>query len=147
VVSARVVQGIDVRAVELAVRAAERRTSCEIRVAIPRLSRLCWGDVHRSAERAFTALHMERTRERNGVLLYVAPRRRRFAVVGDVGVHARVATTFWVEMAQRLATALRDGDLTTGLNQTIAELGERLAPLFPIGPDDVNELPDAPARP
>jgi uncharacterized membrane protein len=142
-VSARLVQGVDVHAVELAVRAAERLTSCEIRVAIPRLS---WGDIHRSAERAFTALRMDRTRERNGLLLYVAPRRRRFAVVGDVGIHARVTPTFWAEIAQRLTAALRDGELTTGLNQTIAELGALLAPLFPIGPADINELPDAPAR-
>jgi uncharacterized membrane protein len=148
-VSARRVQGIDVGAVERAVREAEQRTSGEIRVAIPRLFPrfLPWGDVRRAAERAFTALGMERTRERNGVLLYVAPRRRRFAIVGDVGVHARVTAAFWDELAAHLRETLRAGDLTAALQTAIAEIGGRLATHFPApSGENTNELPDALTR-
>jgi uncharacterized membrane protein len=149
VVSARRVQGIDVGAIERAVREAERRTSGEIRVAIPRfLPRLFpWGDVRPAAERAFTALGMERTRERNGVLLYIAPCRRRFAIVGDVGVHARVTAAFWDELALQLRETLRAGDLTAALERAIAEIGGRLATHFPAPTgENVNELPDALTR-
>ena len=36
-----------------------------------------WGDARASAERAFRRLGMTATRARNGVLIFVAPRRRR----------------------------------------------------------------------
>ena len=139
------VQGIDVGAIERAVRDAERSTSAEIRVAIPRF--FLWGDVRRAAEDAFAALGMDRTRERNGVLLYISPRRRRFAVVGDVGVHARVTGAFWDELAARVAEALRAGVLTTAVERAVAEIGTRLEVLFPApaGPN-VNELPDTLTR-
>ncbi|MDB4981435.1 MAG: hypothetical protein JWM82_2187 [Myxococcales bacterium] len=143
-VSARV-QGIDVGAIERAVREAERSTSAEIRVAIPRF--FWWGDVRRAAEEAFAALGMERTRERNGVLLYISPRRRRFAIVGDVGVHARVTGAFWDELAARVAEALRAGLLTTAVESAVAEIGGRLATLFPApAGENVNELPDTLTR-
>jgi uncharacterized membrane protein len=149
VVSARRVQGIDVGAIERAVREAERHTSGEIRVAIPSfLPRLFpLGDVRAAAERAFTALGMDRTRERNGVLLYIAPRRRRFAIVGDVGVHARVTAAFWNVLAAHLTETLRAGDLTAALQGAIAEIGACLATHFPApAGENVNELPDALTR-
>jgi uncharacterized membrane protein len=146
VTPARLVHGIDVRAVEAAVRAAEQRTTGEIRVALARFH--LWGDVRRAAERAFRSLKMDRTRHRDGVLIYVAPRRREFAVLGDVGIHARVEPTFWAELAERSSAAFKAGDLTGGLERAIAELGERLARHFPANPGpNVNELSDEVARP
>jgi uncharacterized membrane protein len=145
VTHARLVYGIDVRAVEAAVRAAEQRTTGEIRVGLARFYFL--GDVRRAAERAFGVLKMDRTQHRNGVLLYVAPRRREFSVVGDRGIHERVEATFWKELAERLSAAFKAGDLTGGLERAVAEIGERLATHFPAQPDpQVNELPDEVAR-
>jgi uncharacterized membrane protein len=145
VMGPQVVHGIDVQAVEAAIRAAEQRTSGEIRVGIARF--YFWGDVRRAAERAFVRLHMERTRQRNGVLLFVAPRRRQFAVVGDAGIHQRVESAFWAELAGRLADAFRGGDLTGGLERAIAEIGDRLAAGFPPeASGDVNQLSDQVAR-
>ena len=142
---ARLVHGIDVRAVEAAVRAAEQRTTGEIRVGLARF--YFWGDVRRAAERAFATLKMDRTQHRNGVLLYVAPRRKEFAVVGDRGIHKRVEQIFWTELAGRLSAAFKAGDLTGGLERAIAEIGERLASYFPAPPGpNVNELPDEVAR-
>jgi uncharacterized membrane protein len=141
----QLVHGIDVGAVEAAVRAAEQRTTGEIRVGLARF--YFWGDVRRAAERAFGYLKMDRTRHRNGVLLFVAPRRREFSVLGDVGIHERVEPTFWAALAERLSVAFTAGDLTGGLERAIAEIGERLATHFPAEPGpNVNELPDEVAR-
>ena len=141
----QVVHGIDVRAVEAAVRAAEQRTTGEIRVALARF--YFWGDVRRAAERAFVTLKMAQTEGRNGVLLYVAPRRRQFVVLGDVGIHQRVDPKFWAGVAEELAAAFRRGDRTEGLQRAIAQIGEQLAAQFPAPPGpNVNELPDEVAR-
>lgn len=136
----KILQRIDVPRIEEALRAAERRTSGEIRVS---LAPLFWGSVSRAAERAFHRLGMTATRERNGVLIFVAPARHRFTVLGDEGIHARVGQDFWERVAQILSEHFRAGDFTTGLVEGIREIGERLAEHFPsAGPRDENELPD-----
>jgi uncharacterized membrane protein len=132
--------GIDIGRVEAAIRAAEQRTSGEVRVAISRF--YFWGNVRRAAESTFAHLHMERTRHRNAVLVFVAPRLRRFAIVGDVGVHDRVTGAFWEAVARELADAFRKGDRTEGLERALAAIGERLAEHFPPEPNDRNELPN-----
>jgi uncharacterized membrane protein len=140
-----VVHGIEVRAVEAAVRAAEAQTSGEIRVCIARF--YFWGDVRRAAERAFGRLKMGRTRQRNGVLIFVAPRRRQFVVLGDVAINRLVPPTFWGEVAERLGAAFKAGERTAGLAAAIAEIGRALASHYPAPPGgNVNELPDEVAR-
>jgi uncharacterized membrane protein len=138
---ARLVQGIDLARVEAAIRAAEQATSGEIRVAIARF--FFWGDVRRAAENAFVRLRMDRTRRRNGVLIFVAPRRHQFAILGDAAIHERVTDAFWRDVAGGLGGDGRRGDLTGGLERAIATIGERLAAHFPPDPNDRNELPDA----
>jgi uncharacterized membrane protein len=136
----RIVHGIDLDRVEGAIRSAERGTTGEIRVAVARF--YFWGDVRRAAEAAFARLGMRRTRRRNGVLLYLAPKRRRFAVIGDAGIHERVTETFWTAISKKLEAELHAGDLTAGLEHAIATIGERLAEHFPPDPNDTNELAD-----
>ena len=138
---ARVVHGFDLGRIEAAIRAAEKRTSGEIRVALSRW--YFWGDVRRAAERLFPRLGMHRTRQRNGVLIFVAPWRRRFAVLGDEGIHARVPANFWDEIAAVLAAGFRAGERTAAVERAIAAIGGGLAQHFPYDPaTDVAELPD-----
>jgi uncharacterized membrane protein len=142
----RLVHGIDVARVEEAVRAAERRTSGEIRVAVARF--YFWGDVEVAATHAFERLRVAHTRRRNGVLIFVAPRRRRFAVRGDVGIHAKVAPDFWRRVADALAAEIQRGDLTAGLVRGVGVVADELAAHFPPDPGaGINELPDAVAVP
>ena len=139
---AGVVHGVDLAAVEHAVREAERRTTGEIRVALARF--YFWGDVRRAAARAFDRLGMRRTRDRNGVLIFVAPWRRRFAILGDDGLAGRLVPDFWRGQADSLGQAFRAGDATGGLARAIAAIGEQLAVHFPADPAaaNPNELSD-----
>jgi uncharacterized membrane protein len=142
-----VVHGIDLDAVEEAVRAAERGTTGEIRVALARF--YFWGDIQRAAQRAFVRLGIDRTREHDGVLIFVAPWRRQFAILSDRGIHARVEAGFWQDLADRLGAAFHIGDLTGGLVRAIATIGARLAIHFPAADEadprkaNPNELPDS----
>ncbi len=133
-------RAIDVARIEDAIRQAERRTSGEIRVSV---SGFFWGDVRRVAERAFARLGMTATRERNGVLFFIVPARRRFVVLGDEGLHARVGQQFWEQVAAAVSGHLRDGDFTLGLVRGIEAVGEQLALHFPFDrANDTNELAD-----
>jgi uncharacterized membrane protein len=132
---------IDTARIEAAIRAAELRTSGEIRVSV---APFFWGNVQRAAERAFERLGMTATHERNGVLLFVVPARRRLVVLGDAGIHARVGPAFWERVAQAVAQRFRAGDFTGGLEDGVTSVGAQLAEHFPhAGHQDRNELSDA----
>ena len=144
--AARTVHGIDVARVEEAVRAAERRTSGEVRVAVARF--YFWGNVEVAAGHAFDRLRVAHTRRRNGLLIFVAPRRHCFAVLGDVAIHQQVAPTFWRRVADAMTAEFRRGDLTAGLVRAVGVVAEELANPFPPDPGEgINELSDAVALP
>jgi uncharacterized membrane protein len=85
---------------------------------------------------------MARTRERNGVLIYVAPRSRSFAIVGDVGIDGASKNNLWDEVASTMESHLRSDRYTEALLAAIDRVGAVLATHFPRRPDDSNELPD-----
>ena len=129
---------IDRDRIKAAIQKAERRTSGEICVSV---SRLFWGNVEKAADRAFGRLGMTQTKDRNGVLFFVVPSRRRFVVLGDEGIHAKVGKEFWRRVADRVSERFREGDFTNGLVQGIEEVGEQLAAHFPYNSAaDVDEL-------
>jgi len=131
---------VDVDKVKAAIAAAERETSGEIRVSV---TRFFWGSVRRAAERAFDRLGMTHTKDRNGVLFFVVPARRKFVVLGDAGIHAKVGQEFWERVARLMSEHFRKGEFTDGLVAGIGEAGRELAAAFPYDPTvDVNELAD-----
>jgi uncharacterized membrane protein len=85
---------------------------------------------------------MHQTKHRNAVLIFVAPRSRTFAAIGDEAVHARCGDDFWRELADAMTAYFKRGDFTEGLVHGISRAGELLAAHFPREPDDRNELPD-----
>lgn len=132
-------------AVLAAIRAAELRTSGEIRLHMERdlpAKPPAAGDPYARARALFAAMGMHATEARNGVLVYLATRTRRFAVLGDESLHAQVGEAFWQEVATLMADHFAEDRFGEGLAAGIARVGERLAEHFPHRADDVNELPD-----
>jgi uncharacterized membrane protein len=99
--------------------------------------------VRKVAERAFVRMGMTATKDRNAILFFIAPSRRRFVVLGDTGIHAKVGQEFWEGVAATMADDFRKGAFTEGLVRGIEEAGAQLAAHFPYDPaTDRNELPD-----
>jgi len=130
---------IDHARVVAAITAAELKTSGEIRVV---LCRHKVTDPVAAAQREFTRLGMTATAARNGVLLYLAPRSRNFAVIGDTGVHEKCGAAFWTELAAAMTEYFKRGDFTSGLELGIARAGDLLAQHFPRADGDRDELPN-----
>jgi uncharacterized membrane protein len=121
------------------VKEAERETSGEIRVHIETsLS----GDVLDRAAWIFKKLGMYKTAERNGVLFYLAVEDRKFAIIGDAGINAKVPAGFWNNISELLTKRFKEGKFTEGLSEGIILAGDQLKTHFPHRLDDVNELPD-----
>ena len=136
----QLLRAIDTARLQQAIMDAERKTSGEVAVSV---SPLFWGSVEKAAHRAFVRLGMSRTRERNGVLIFVVPARRRFMVLGDSGIHAKAGQDFWTKVASRLSEHFRAGEFTEGLVAAIDEIGGQLASHFPYdAATDRNELPN-----
>ena len=136
-------KNIDEARVRAAIEAAEQRTSGEIVVSI---ARWFWGNPERAARHAFDRLGIANTQRRNGVLVFVAPRRRRLIVLSDTAIDAVLGTAFSQTVVTAITERFRTGDLTGGLVHGIELIATQLAVHFPRGADDRNELPDAVVR-
>ncbi|MEZ5105406.1 MAG: TPM domain-containing protein [Draconibacterium sp.] len=122
-----------------AIRVAETNTSGEIRVHV---EKYCNGDVLDQATYIFEKLEMHKTKQRNGVLFYLAVEDRKFAILGDAGINQKVPENFWKEISNNVIEKLKKGEFADGISEGIIKAGEQLKEHFPYQDDDVNELSD-----
>lgn len=125
-------QALIVKAIE----SAELNTFGEIRVHI---ESSCKSDPVERAVYLFNKLKMFKTKERNGVLIYIAFKSRKFAIIGDTGINAKVSANFWDEVKNKLLNYFASGDIVSGLTLAIYMTGEKLKEYFPYQKDDINE--------
>jgi len=120
-------------AIVKAIGEAEAKMRGEIRVFISRKEP---EDAVAAAQKVFHHLGMQKSPERNGVLLFVAPRVRKFAVIGDSAVHARCGDKFWKEVAYEMSGYFGRGEFTEGIIHGVRRAGKLLADHFPRHPGD-----------
>ncbi len=122
-----------------AIRQAEANTSGEIRVHI---ENHCRGDIMDRSAMVFNILKMNETAERNGVLIYLAIKDKKFSIIGDEGINKMVEHDFWNDIKDMMAGHFRSGNFTEGIIQGVLRVGEKLKTFFPHKSDDINELSD-----
>jgi uncharacterized membrane protein len=126
------------------IRKAELGSRGEIRIHI---TEKAVSDVMKEAARAFEQLGMTATAERNGILIFVAPRSQKFAVLGDSGVTSRAGTGPLDEIAASMSSAFREARFTEGLVLAVERAGTLLAAHFPRGGgEDRDELSNSISR-
>jgi uncharacterized membrane protein len=121
------------------IKEAEQQTSGCIRLFI---ENKCKGDVLDRAAFIFTELDMHETKHRNTVLIYLALKSHKFAVIGDAGIHSKAREDFWQDIKAQMQTHFVKGDFVGGLTTGIYDIGEALKKHFPHNKEDINELPD-----
>jgi uncharacterized membrane protein len=94
------------------------------------------------AKRIFKQLGMNKTADRNGVLILLEVDRREFAIIGDEGIDKFVPADFWESERDLMQSHFRKGEFARGIELVIGQIGEKLKKFFPYQEDDVNELPD-----
>jgi uncharacterized membrane protein len=123
-----------------AIQDAESKTSGQIRVVIQR------GKLHVdpliAAQKKFHRLGMHKTTERNAVLIFVAPRAHKFAVVGDKAIHEKCGESFWQRVVDAMREHFRNEKFSHALVEAIEEAGRALASHFPKTSTSSGQLPD-----
>ena len=122
-----------------AVQQSEKECSGEIRVHI---QNKCTGDIIKAAEKKFNELGIYETKDKNGILIFVAVKDKKFAIIGDKGIHNAVSKDFWENTANAMTEKFKEGDIAGGIVEGILAVGQQLKKYFPYTSDDVNELSD-----
>jgi uncharacterized membrane protein len=122
-----------------AIARAEKNTSGEIRVHLHRGAK---GDVMENARRTFEKLGMHKTALRNGILIYIDVDNKRYAILGDKGIHEKVGRAFWEKLSHEMHRYFSTMRYVEGIVKVIDLIGRELKKYFPYHEDDINELPD-----
>lgn len=118
---------------------AEKNTSGEIRVHIEKTTSIA--PINRAVE-VFYELEMNKTKDANGVIIYVAVKDKKFAIYGDIGINNVVPSDFWESTKNIMTNHFKDGNFKDGLVEGITKAGEKLKHFFPFQENDTNELPN-----
>lgn len=97
---------------------------------------------HEAASREFLRRGLTRTREKTGVLIYLALAEHHAEILADTGIADRVDAELWADIVADLTMAIREGRMTDGLIEAIRRAGAILAEHAPPRRDDVDELPN-----
>lgn len=122
-----------------AVKEAEQETSGEIMVHLEKKTPV---PVLDRAKELFYQLGMDKTRQKNGVLIYLVTGEKLFAIIGDEGIHKVVPPDFWDEIRNIMQERFQEDKFTEGLEEAIRKIGEKMKTYFPYQADDRNERPD-----
>jgi len=98
--------------------------------------------VKEAAFMQFYASGLYRTRESNGVEIYLSLFEREVVVIGDRGIHAKMGDHQWENVRDLIILGILKGDARGGICEAIEACGKVLAEHFPPRHDDVNELSD-----
>jgi uncharacterized membrane protein len=122
-----------------AIKLAEKNTSGEIKVHI---ENYCKGNVEERSLFVFNRLKLNKTKLRNGVLIYLAVKDHKFAILGDEGINKVVEDGFWNDVKDLMQNRFKENRFADGLEEGIMRCGEKLKNFFPYQSDDTNEIPD-----
>jgi len=111
-----------------AIRDTEHKTTGEVRVVVTHKH---VEDAVAAAQAEFLRLGMNQSKERNCVLIFVAPRAHKFAVIGDEAVHAKCGDEFWRKLADAMSAYFRKAEFTPGIIHGVQKAGDLLAEHFP----------------
>lgn len=93
----------------------------------------------------FHKLGVDRTQDRNGVLIYVSVQDHQVAIIGDKAIHEILGDDGWQKIVGEIIASFKKGDYLVGLQKAVEEVGSVLRRHFPSQLDrpNANELPNA----
>lgn len=132
---------VEQKEIVAAIRSAEQQTSGEVRIYVESRNPLV-SPLERAGD-IFFNLQMEKTEQRNAVLLYFAMKHHEMAVFADEGIYNRLGPDFWDNTVRDMVADFSHNRACAGIVNSIRHIGEQLRKEFPYNAKtDRNELPD-----
>ena len=114
---------------EICVSIKERRSLLEKRKSLKEL-----------AEKEFFKLGVANTRDKTGILIFLLLEDRKFYILADSGINAKVTQETWDDIKDEIQKKFVRGEFCRGLIFGVEEVGKILSSHFLIKADDTNEL-------
>ncbi len=127
----------EIHKLELKVHTLERMTSAEFKIIF---CKHAWMGIKRKAAKLFKEYELDKTRERNAVLLLVAEKDKELLIFGDEGIHQKSSIEHWPAVRDSIIDSFRNSDYYAGLSTGIEMVAENLIQHFPAGEDNCNEV-------
>ena len=122
----------------------EKYTSGEIRICFKR--KTVWAErkltTRELALKEFHKLGMQNTVDKTGILLYILFDDRKFEIVADEGINAKISGEKWNIITNHLVSEFKSGKYKSGIIKALDEIKAVLIKDFPRKSDDKNELPN-----
>jgi uncharacterized membrane protein len=90
-------------------------------------------DAYERAKCEFARVGLHRHPHANAAMILVAPKARRFAVIGDRSLHQLVGDAFWRDLVEETRPYFARGAVTDGIVHAIGRIGEALHDHFAEG--------------
>jgi putative membrane protein len=94
--------------------------------------------VRERAVRAFYEKRLYKTKEENGILIFIAILERKVWILGDRGVDRKIRHETWQSHAREISAGIREGRGCEALCTVIGKCGHVLAEHFPRKEDDIS---------
>lgn len=104
-------------------------------------------EVEEAAITSFYGEGLYRTREENGILIFISVLEHRVWILGDRGINEKIDPQQWQDIINMLTAGIKQGRQREALCQAVARVGDILKTHFPIGEIDHNELHNLIIRP
>ncbi len=127
----------EIHKLEAKISTLETLTSAEFKIVF---CQHAWAGIQHKAEKIFKKYRLDKTRERNTVLLLIAQKDRELLIYGDEGIHQRSSTEHWPAVRDAIINDFRCGDFYTGISTGIEMVAENLMQHFPVTDDNHNEV-------
>ena len=99
-------------------------------------------EVREAAVTTFFSEKLYKTRQENGILIFISVLEHRVWVLADSGINNRIGQEQWQEIVHHITAGIRAKRQGEAICEAIERVGEILRVHFPITADDHNELHD-----
>ncbi len=97
-------------------------------------------EVREAAVTAFFSEKLYKTKDENGILLFISVFECKVWILADAGINAKIDRDRWQELVELITRGVRDGRQSEALCEAFRQVGDILHQHFPLQPDDINEL-------
>jgi uncharacterized membrane protein len=132
----------DLEKISGAITEIERHTSGELRVCIKNKRGIFQGKYtpRELAVNEFLHSGMDKTRDKTGVLIFILFGERKFEIVADEGINAKIPDDEWTHLEHIMTEDFKKENYLSGVMDAINEIGEILKKEFPSSGDNPDEL-------